>query len=69
MTVSKILSAKKIKDFRDERQISQLEFGKRMGVTPQAVYKWEKELSYPDISLLPALAELLDCQIKDFFYT
>ena len=69
MKASKILIAKKIKAYREENRITQLEFGKRMGVTPQAVYKWEKELSYPDISLLPALAELLDCQIKDFFYT
>ena len=69
MKASKILIAKKIKAYREENRITQLEFGKRMGVTPQAVYKWEKELSYPDSSLLPALAELLDCQIKDFFYT
>ena len=68
MTVSKIFVSKKIKEYREEKQISQLEFGKLLGVTPQAVSKWEKEICYPDIFLLPDLAEILDCQIDDFFY-
>lgn len=68
MTVSKILIAKKIKEFREQSQLSQLEFGKLMGVTPQAVCKWEKELCYPDIILLPDLARVLNCRIEDFFH-
>ena len=67
MTVSKILIAEKIKEYREKQQISQREFGEQIGVTPQAVCKWEKELCYPDIILLPSLAELLSCQIDDFF--
>ena len=63
----KILIAEKVKSYREEKHLTQREFGARMGITPQAVYKWEKELSYPDISLLPTLAALLECQMEDFF--
>jgi len=34
-----------------------------MGVTPQAVSKWERGLSCPDLVLLDELAELLDTSI------
>lgn len=68
MKASKILIAKKIKAYREQNQITQLEFGKRMGITPQAVCKWEKEICYPDIILLPELARVLNCQIEDFFH-
>ncbi len=48
--------------------MSQSEFGRLLGVTAQAVCKWENEICYPDIILLPYLAELLHCRIYDFFY-
>lgn len=67
MTVSPIFIAKKIKEYRAVHELSQAEFGKLLGVSAQAVCKWENELCYPDIVLLPSLAELLDCQIDDFF--
>lgn len=38
-----------------------------MGVSPQAVYKWEKEICYPDITFLPTLASLIGCTVGDFF--
>ena len=68
MTSSKISVAKRIKAYREEKQLTQLEFGNLLGVTPQAVSKWEKEISFPDIFLLPNLAELMNCQIDDFFH-
>ena len=33
----------------------------KLGISSQAVSKWENDLSYPDISLLPQLAKLLNC--------
>ena len=40
-----------------------------LGVTPQAVCKWEQNHCYPDIFTLPHLARILGCQTDDFFET
>ena len=34
-----------------------------MGITPQSVSKWERGESYPDITLLPALANIFETSI------
>ena len=33
----------------------------QLGISSQAVSKWENDISYPDISLLPELAKALNC--------
>lgn len=35
-----------------------------LGITALAVNKWEKGISYPDITILPALARLLDTDLN-----
>lgn len=47
-----------IKRYRKEAGLSQEELASRMGITSQAVSKWECGLSYPDVTLLLPLAEL-----------
>ena len=44
--------------YRKKLNISQEELGARLGVSRQAVSKWENDLSCPDITLLPQLARL-----------
>lgn len=39
----------------------------RLGVTSQAVSKWERQLSCPDVSLLPAMAETFGVGIDALF--
>lgn len=39
----------------------------RLGVTSQAVSKWERQLSCPDVSLLPAMAEIFGVDIDELF--
>ncbi|MEQ3363423.1 helix-turn-helix domain-containing protein [Raoultibacter massiliensis] len=46
-----------IASLRKEHGMTQLELAERMGVTDKAVSKWERDVSCPDISLLPKLAE------------
>lgn len=50
---------KRIAARRKEKGCTQEEIAGRLGISAQAVSKWENDTSCPDISLLPALAELL----------
>ncbi len=63
----RITISQKIKDYRKEHNISQGEFGNIFGVSAQSVSKWERGLSYPDIILLPLLANILHCSLDDLF--
>ena len=45
---------------RKEKGMTQLELAEQMGVTDKAVSKWERDLSFPDVSSLPRLAEILE---------
>lgn len=53
-----------IKERRLALNFTQEQVAKYLGVTTPAVNKWEKGISYPDISLLPALARLLDTDLN-----
>ena len=64
----KIVIAENIKKLRTEKGISQEMLSERMGVSVQAVSKWENGLSYPDISLLPMLGEFFGVTL-DFLLT
>lgn len=48
---------KRIAALRKEKGLTQEELAEKLGVSPQAVSKWENGQSCPDISLLPLLAE------------
>ena len=56
-----------IKFLRRKKHITQEELAKILGVSNQAVSKWEKGLSFPSITLLPAIAEYFDVTIDSFF--
>ncbi|MBQ8210086.1 MAG: helix-turn-helix transcriptional regulator [Clostridia bacterium] len=49
----------RIADARKQKGYTQEEFSQLLGVSPQAVSKWENDLSCPDIMLLPKISELL----------
>ena len=51
---------KKISNLRQNANLTQEELALRMGVTPQAISKWERGQSLPDISILGDLCRLLN---------
>ena len=67
--MKKITIAEKIKKYRLENGLTQRDFGKLLGVSAQAISKWEREECYPDIIFLPEIAGILSCKINDFFDT
>ena len=62
-----ITIADKIKEYRMKNKLSMKDFDKLIGVSAQAVCKWEQNTCYPDIIFLPHLAQILECTIDDFF--
>lgn len=46
--------------YRKRAGLTQEELAEKCSVTPQAVSKWENDISSPDISLLPTLSRLLN---------
>mgnify|MGYP003300356622 CR=1 FL=1 len=55
--------ALKIKEARKERGWTQKELAKRLQITDKAVSKWERGECYPDITFLPALANIFETSI------
>jgi len=47
---------KKIKELRRAQDVTQEKLADYLNLSYQAVSKWENELAYPDITLVPALA-------------
>ncbi len=54
-----------IKDLRTENNITQDVLATAIGVTPQAISRWEAEGGYPDIELLPAIADFFSVTIDE----
>lgn len=53
-----------IRTLRLEQKLTQKQLGCKLHVSDKTVSKWERGLGYPDISLIPALAELLAADIQ-----
>ena len=54
----------RITALRKEKNISQTELATRLGVSRQAVSKWEQGSSSPDTGKLIQLAELFDTEVE-----
>ena len=55
---SNIVLCTKIAELRRAAGLTQDALAEKLGVTFQAVSKWENMLSCPDIALIPALADI-----------
>lgn len=63
MNVTKV--AEQITNLRKSKGLTQNELGERIGVSFQAVSKWERGETLPDIAILPDLAKVLETSIDN----
>ena len=54
----------RISDLRKEKNISQGQLAEALGITRQAVSKWENDLAVPDALKMIHLADILDTDIE-----
>ena len=52
-------------NLRKKQGLKQEDIAKKVNVTAQAVSKWENDLSAPDISILPTLADILNVTLDE----
>lgn len=57
----------KIAFYRKKQNITQEALARQLGVTNQAVSKWESDHSCPDVMLLPKIAEVFGISIDELF--
>lgn len=65
MTTSSKTLGRRIARLRLAKTATQERLAKELNVSPQAVSKWENDINYPDISLLPNLARFLGVSVDE----
>ena len=65
MTTSSETLGHRIARLRLAKTATQERLAKELNVSPQAVSKWENDINYPDISLLPDLARFLGVSVDE----
>ena len=56
-----------IRKLRLKQKMTQAQLANKLGVQYQTVSKWENEITMPDVSMLPMLADFLDTTIDELF--
>ena len=59
----------KIKELREKRNITQNKMAEYLGITEQAISRWENGGGYPDMELIPAISNFLDVSTDILFET
>lgn len=50
---------------RKEKNMTQNDLALKLNVTDKAVSKWERDICFPDVAILPEIAEILDLNLED----
>ena len=65
--MEQIYFGERISAYRKEQGLTQEALAQRLGVTNQAVSKWESDQCCPDIMLLPVLADVFGISLDELF--
>ena len=57
----------KIKSLRKDKNISQEVLAKHLGISAQAVSKWEQGVTLPDVAVIPAIASYFCVSTDELF--
>lgn len=63
----KLAIGQNIRDFRKKNNLTQEALADRLGVTYQSISRWENDTTYPDLELIPAIAEILAITVDELF--
>ena len=64
---SSITFGKILRKYRLQAALDQEQLGRACGVTGNAISNWERDVSRPDISMVPRLCKLLNMSLYAFF--
>lgn len=56
-----------ISESRKDKKLTQEQLAEKMGVSKNAVSKWERGLNLPDASIMPELCKILDITLNELF--
>lgn len=55
----------RIKQLRVKRELTQEKLSEILGVSPQAISRWENSTTYPDINMLPSIATFFSVSVDE----
>ena len=61
----KLAIGENIRNFRKKNDLTQEELADRLGVTYQSISRWENGTTYPDLELIPSIAEELSVTVDE----
>ena len=61
----KLAIGENIRNFRKKNDLTQEALADRLGVTYQSISRWENGTTYPDLELIPAIAEVLSVTVDE----
>lgn len=61
----KLYIGQNLREFRKKRSLTQEEVARHLGISFQSISKWERDDGYPDITMLPALANYFGVTIDE----
>jgi len=63
-----LLIGTRIQEYRKMAGLNQEEFAEKIGVSRQAVSKWERDKAYPDLDRLVCICEILNVPVEELLY-